>query len=169
MKELLPLKIIRVAQRQNWTCVCAPGCKVARQFFLLPALLPLTLKTFRAHMLHGEYHRMILWSCSKVNRAKQPLLEMRGGCCGGRHTAQPHCSWVFGQSAAKAQNICLALVLGRGSSHCLLFAAQFKQWGALSDRGLFWVACISHFWLKDVVHWSHTSVREGVQFTAPPC
>lgn len=61
------------------------------------------------------------------------------------------------------------LVLGRGSSQCLLFAAQFKQSGALSDYGLFWVACISQFWLKDVVHWSHTSAREGVQLTVPSC
>lgn len=97
---------------------------------------------------------MILWAHSKVNRAKQPSLEVRGGCCCGRHPAHPRCSWVFGQSTAKAQHISPALVLGRGASQCLLFAAQFKQLGALSDYGLFWFACISHFWLKDFMHWS---------------
>lgn len=31
--------------------MCVPGCKVARHLFLFTALLPLALKTFRAHML----------------------------------------------------------------------------------------------------------------------
>lgn len=145
MRGLLPLEIISIAQRQNCMCMCVPGCKVARHLFHLTALLALTLNPSE-HTCYGEYHRMILWAPSKVNSAKQPLLEMRGACCCGRHTAQPRvllCFWAKHCQGSAYLHFSWYWAGDPLSAFSLLPSLSSQV--LLSDHGLFWVACISHF------------------------